>query len=392
MPRVGLHRQVCSLRRSKAARAISIGDERFAAAGAGQGARRTRRSDRRAPGLRLHRQSQGIPRLAQSSAARNSSTATSGSSAICAGTTTPAPSTPLKVRWQNPIFGVDLFTGGLVYNDHNNLNRSNSQGPFLRRVLQLSDARHQERNRRELSPRPQCRPRDRDRQLDSRRRRAVPLSRRQDLYTAGLRVKVEAAAPTAPGTTASSSCISSAIAPPFLPPRPSAAALAAPRLDQRRLRRRASGRLHVDRARSGSRASASLYSYALRRQERRPTARASTFQNLFATTHLHLRLHGPEQPAESARHPTRLYASSPPATSASPLEGHIQYLATSTDFWYNVAGVPRNVTAAAAQRRRLPHQSELQRHARHRRSIWSPAGHPIPSTQIELGVESLLPR
>ena len=29
-----------------------------------------------------------------------------------------------KIRWQNALFGVDAFTGGLVYNDHRNLNKS----------------------------------------------------------------------------------------------------------------------------------------------------------------------------------------------------------------------------------------------------------------------------
>ena len=36
----------------------------------------------------------------------------------------------VKVRWQNAIFGVDVFTGGVVYNDHNNLNKSNGQDIF----------------------------------------------------------------------------------------------------------------------------------------------------------------------------------------------------------------------------------------------------------------------
>ena len=36
----------------------------------------------------------------------------------------------LKVRWQNPLFGVDLFTGGVVYNDSHNLNKSNPQDHF----------------------------------------------------------------------------------------------------------------------------------------------------------------------------------------------------------------------------------------------------------------------
>ena len=35
-----------------------------------------------------------------------------------------------KLRWQNAIFGVDLWTGGLVYNENNHLNKSNSQDRF----------------------------------------------------------------------------------------------------------------------------------------------------------------------------------------------------------------------------------------------------------------------
>ena len=36
----------------------------------------------------------------------------------------------MKLRWQNSIFGVDAFTGGVVYNDHNNFNKANSQDVF----------------------------------------------------------------------------------------------------------------------------------------------------------------------------------------------------------------------------------------------------------------------
>lgn len=47
-------------------------------------------------------------------------------------------------------------------------------------------------------------------------------------------------------------------------------------------------------------------------------------------------------------HDLRLaYTVKPTPTSMIALEGHSHFLNRATDFWYNVAGVPRNVTTAA---------------------------------------------
>jgi hypothetical protein len=47
-------------------------------------------------------------------------------------------------------------------------------------------------------------------------------------------------------------------------------------------------------------------------------------------------------------HDLRLaYTLKPTRSLSVALEGHLQRLATTSDFWYNVAGVPRNFTGAA---------------------------------------------
>ena len=118
-----------------------------------------------------------------------------------------------------------------------------------------------------------------------------------------------------------------------------------------------------------------LYSYAS--GDRNPTDTTSqTFQNLFATTHLHYGYM--DFSSLQNLHDVRLSYAIKPATQISiALEGHIQYLATSADFWYNVGGVFRNAGGYATRghSKRLGHELAL-----------VATVNPMPSTQVALAV------
>ncbi len=123
------------------------------------------------------------------------------------------------------------------------------------------------------------------------------------------------------------------------------------------------------------------YSYAT--GDKSPTDRSSqTFQNLFATTHLfygYMDLNSLQN-----LHDVRLSYSFKPLPNLSiAVEGHIHYLARATDAWYNVAGVGRaggganlgNGYAVSPNfSRELGQELDLV-------AGW----HVIPSTQIEIG-------
>ena len=207
----------------------------------------------------------------------------------------------LKVRWQNPLFGVDLFTGGLVYNDSRNLNKSNSQDHFSGAYFnfptllknEIAEAYFLARNV--------------ERGIATDDWRGVPAPFRfpgaQDVYTAGLRVKSK---PNAYDSWdygfelmqqfGNRTAVFPATAPP--PRSPRRASITAPTPSSGR-------RLHVD----GEHAPAAPRLHLqlrLRRQERdrheerhvpKPVSHEPSF----------LRLHGPEQPPEPARLPRRLH-------------------------------------------------------------------------------------
>jgi len=118
-----------------------------------------------------------------------------------------------------------------------------------------------------------------------------------------------------------------------------------------------------------------LYSYAS--GDRSGTdLKSQTFQNLFATTHLHYGY--TDFSSLQNIHDIRVVYAVKPATNISiALETHFQALATSADFWYNVGGVFRNAGGYATR----GHSNRLGR------EIDLVAGwNPIPSTQVELGL------
>ncbi|HYP17657.1 MAG TPA: alginate export family protein [Opitutus sp.] len=247
-----------------------------------------------------------------------------------------------KVRWQNQFFGVDVFTGGLVYNDHRNLNRSNSQDVFSGAYLNFPTVSTKEIVEAYLYRRTVSRGIATDNWTGVSAPFRFPAP--QDLYTGGVRIRSKPLAYDAwdyglelmhqfgERTT---------VAPGATP----AVAAASPRLDQKAWAAVLQGGYtwteHSWQPRLGV-----LYSYASGDQNP-ADGESETFQNLFATTHLHYGYM--DLNSLQNLHDLRFVASAKPRANLSlALEVHFQRLDRTTDFWYNVAGVPRNFTGAAA--------------------------------------------
>ena len=247
----------------------------------------------------------------------------------------------VKLRWQNKFFGVDLFTGGVVYNDANNLNKSNSQDHFSGAYFNFPTLLKSEITEAYLFAR------NVERGISTDNWAGVPAPFRfpgaQDVYTAGFRVKSKPNAydPFDYGAEVMDQFGNRTA---VFPATAAAAALAAPRLDHHAyawvLQGGYTWTQHTMQPRlallysfgSGDKSSADLSS--------------NTFQNLFPTNHLfygYMDLNSLQN-----LHDIRLaYTLKPTTTSMIALEAHTHYLNRTTDFWYNVAGVPRNVATAA---------------------------------------------
>ncbi len=247
----------------------------------------------------------------------------------------------LKVRWQNPVFGVDLFTGGVVYNDSRNLNRANSQDHFSGAYFNFPTLLKNEITEAYLFAR------NVERGIATDNWNGVPAPFRfpgaQDTYTAGLRVKSKPNAYDPFDYTlevmyqfGNRTVVSPATAP--------AAALAALRLDHRAMAVvTQAGYTWTESTRQPR--LALIYSYGS--GDRSATdPKSGTFQNLFPTNHL---FYGyMDLSSLQNLHDIRVAATiKPTPTSIIALEGHSHFLSRTTDFWYNVAGVPRNFTGAA---------------------------------------------
>ncbi|MEO7414243.1 MAG: alginate export family protein [Opitutaceae bacterium] len=285
-----------------------------------------------------------------------------------------------KIRWQNPIFGVDVFTGGLVYNDHNNLNKSNSQDRFSGAYFNFPKLSSKEIVEAHLYARNVGRGIVTDHWSGVAAPFRFPAP--QDLYTAGLRIKSKPLAYNAwdYGVEAMYQFGNRTA---VFPATTVAAALAAPRLDHHAHAIVVQGGYtwteHAWQPRVGV-----LYSYASG-DKNSADGKSGTFQNLFATTHLfygYMDLNSLQN-----LHDLRFtYAVKPKANLSLAAEVHLQALARTTDFWYNVAGVPRNFTGAAAGSgggyRINPGYSKALGTEIDLIGSW----HVAPSTQVELGV------
>ena len=246
-----------------------------------------------------------------------------------------------KVRWQNQFFGVDAFTGGLVYNDHRNLNRSNSQDVFSGLYFNFPTLASKEIVEAYVYNRTVSRGIATDNWTGVAAPFRFPAP--QDLSTAGLRIRSK---PLAYGAWDYGMELMhqfgdrTAVA----PAASVAVANASPRLDQKAWAAVLQGGYTLTEHAWQPRL-AVLYSYASG-DKNATDGESQTFQNLFATTHLH---YGYMDLASLQNlHDVRLALTAKPRANISlALEFHVQKLDRTSDFWYNVAGVPRNFTGAA---------------------------------------------
>jgi hypothetical protein len=247
-----------------------------------------------------------------------------------------------KVRWQNPAFGVDLFTGGVVYTDSHNLNKSNSQDHFSGVYFNFPTLLKNEISEAYLLAR------NVERGIATDNWSGVPAPARfpgaQDVYTAGVRVKSKpnARGPFDYGAEAMYQFGNRTAVSPATTP---AVALAAPRLEHRAL---GAGVQAGYTWTQNPRQPRLGFAYSFGTGDRSATdAKSGTFQNLFPTNHGfygYMDLNSLQN-----LHDFRVaYTIKPTATSMVALEGHSHFLQRTTDFWYNSGGAPRNVATAAA--------------------------------------------
>ncbi|MEO6003264.1 MAG: alginate export family protein [Opitutus sp.] len=247
----------------------------------------------------------------------------------------------VKVRWQNALFGVDAFTGGVVYNDHNNLNKANSQDVFSGLYFNFPTALKREMLEAYVLNRTVSRGITTDNWSGVSAPFRFPAP--QDLYTWGVRLRSKPLAYDAwdygielMHQTGDRTAV--------FPATTVAAAASAPRLSQDAWAAVVQGGYtwteNAWQPRLGL-----LYSYASG-DKNAADGSSETFQNLFATTHLHYGYM--DLNSLQNLHDLRIvYAVKPRANISLAVEAHLQKLDRTSDFWYNVAGVPRNFTGAA---------------------------------------------
>ncbi|WP_404421911.1 alginate export family protein [Nibricoccus sp. IMCC34717] len=246
-----------------------------------------------------------------------------------------------KVRYQHAWFGVDLWTGGVVYNDHNSLNRSNLQDLFSGAYFNFPRVSTKEIVEGYLLAR------NVNRGIVTDNWSGVSAPFRfpgaQDLYTAGVRVKSK---PNAYGKWDYGVELMHQFGnrTSVFPASTVVAALAAPRLKQDAWASVVQvGYTWTDHAWQPR--LALLHSYGSG-DKNSADSKSQTFQNLFPTNHL---FYGyMDFSSLQNMNDTRLALSFKPRPTLSiALEAHAQSLSRISDFWYNVAGAPRNFTGAA---------------------------------------------
>jgi len=257
----------------------------------------------------------------------------------------------VKLRWQNPLFGVDVFTGGLVYNDNHNFNRSHLNADHFSGAYfnfptfpglsanNLVEAFLYSRNVTVASARVNL-----DALNNPYAGVAAPFRNpaKQDLYTAGLRLKSKPLAygPWDEGIELMHQFGNRANTGPTAL---SAAVAAAARLHQDAYAAILQGGYTWTESTWQHRLGLT-YSYASGDKSSADQT-SQTFQNLFATTHLHYGYM--DLNSLQNLHDIRLaYTFKPLVNMSVMVEGHAHYLARKTDAWYNVAGVGRAGGAA----------------------------------------------
>jgi hypothetical protein len=256
-----------------------------------------------------------------------------------------------KVRYQSKWFGADVFTGGVVYNDSNNFDKShldtdhfsgiyvnftNIPGVTDKQLVETYLYNHNV---------------DRDSTREDWDGVAAPFRQPfvQDLYTAGLRVKSKPGAyghwdysaelMYQFGTINNRNGAGNAIVPVNTP----AAIAGAKELEQQAYAAiLQAGYTWTDSPYQPR--LALIYSYGSG-DKNAADGKSGTFQNQYATTHMfygYMDLNSLQNLSD-----IRLaYTIKPTTTTTLALEGHLQYLDSTSDYWYNVGGVARTGGAA----------------------------------------------
>jgi hypothetical protein len=247
----------------------------------------------------------------------------------------------IKARWQNALFGVDIFTGGVVYNDHNNLNAFNPQDTFSGAYFNFPTLSSKEIVEAYVFSRNT----QRGIVTDNWTGVAAPFRfpAPQDIYTLGLRLKSKPGAYSAwdygvelmyqTGNRAA-----------VFPAMTAAQGLALPRLDHTAY----AGVFQLGYTWTENPWQprlAVIYSHGSG-DESATDGKSQTFQNLFPTNHLFYGYMDLSS-LQNTQDLRLAYSFKPTPVISVALEGHVQKLTETTDFWYNVAGVPRNFTGAA---------------------------------------------
>ena len=248
----------------------------------------------------------------------------------------------VKLRYQNAVLGVDVFTGGLVYIDHGNLNKFNSQDLFSGAYFNFPKLSKTNAVEAYLLARNVAR----GIVTDNWSAYAAPwrFPAPQDLYTAGVRVKSK------PGTAGPWDYTVEAMyqfgnRTAVFPATTVAVALAAPRLTQSAYA--AIAQLGYTWSQHPWQPRLALIGSYGSGDDNPNDTTSHTFQNLLPSNH---GLYGAMDLSSLQNlRDLRLACSVKPRPNLSlAVEGHLQWLDDTSDFWYNVAGVPRNFTGAAA--------------------------------------------
>lgn len=247
----------------------------------------------------------------------------------------------IKLRYETPELAVDAFTSAVVYARNKAFNRSNSQDLFSGVYVTLPNASPKELIETYLLARNVARGIVTDDWSD------VPAPARfpapQDLYTVGTRLRSKPGV-YGPWDYTFEAAYQFGNRTAVFPATPVAAALAAPRLEQSAYAVIAQFGYTWPKGTPWSPRLAVIASLAS--GDKNATDRKSgTFQNLFPSNHL---LYGAMDLTglQNARDLRFSLTAKPHPKLTLNLEVNLQALDTSSDFWYNAAGAPRNFAGA----------------------------------------------
>jgi len=246
-----------------------------------------------------------------------------------------------KLHYENPVVGVDVFTGGPVYVDYRNFNHANSQDQFSGIYCNFPQISKNDVVEAYVFERVVSRGIVTDNWSGVAPPARFPAP--QDLYTWGVRVKSK------PGTHGPwdygiEAMYQSGTRTAVFPATTVAAALVAPRLDHAAYAFIAQGSYSWTKAPWAPRLTAI---YSLASGDKDPTdGKSETFQNLFPSNHL---LYGAMDLTglQNARDLRLAFTVKPMSNLLFAVETNVQWLDSTSDFWYNPAGAPRNFTGAA---------------------------------------------